>query len=114
MTFETGEYKQKGYQSWCQRCPRCWANGITGFSQWTEISRFNFLNYQIHLNFSDKGIIEKCNECGVIILKDNIGKDFMKSKWKIIVDPPRIRVFGIIDNSENHPDVHMVEEIRHE
>ena len=82
MTFGTGEYKQKGYQSWCQRCPKCWANGI----------------------------IEKCNECDIIILKDKIGKDFMKSKWEVLEDPSRIRVFGIIHNSENHPNIHMVEE----
>ena len=98
MTFGTGEYKQKGYQSWCQRCPKCWANGITGFSQWSE------------LETSSNGIIEKCNECDIIILKDNIGKDFMKSKWEVLEDPSRIRVFGIIHNSENHPNIHMVEE----
>lgn len=100
MTFGTGKYKQKGYQSWCQRCPKCWANGITGFSQWTE------------LETTSAGIIETCNECNIVILKDRINKKFMKSKWKILEDPVRIRVFGIIDNSEKHPHVHMVKEIK--
>ena len=72
MTFGSGKYKKKGDNSWCSRCPKCWANGIRGFSQWIDIKE------------TDEGSIEMCNECKIVILKDNIRKSFMDSKWEVL------------------------------
>ena len=75
MTFGTGKFKRKGYKSWCQRCPKCWANGIVGFSKWSEIKE------------TSDGIIEQCDRCGIVILKDKIGKRFIESKLKVLEEP---------------------------